>query len=63
MAGKLIPHWIDGKAFERAPERSGDVFDPATGEVQAKVAFATPAIVDEAVESAWRASQTWRHTS
>jgi len=63
MAGKLIPHWIDGKNYERAPERSGDVFNPATGEVQAKVAFATPAVVDEAVESAWKASQTWRHAS
>jgi malonate-semialdehyde dehydrogenase (acetylating)/methylmalonate-semialdehyde dehydrogenase len=61
--GKLINHWIDGKAYERAPERSGDVFNPATGEVQAKVAFANPAIVDEAVESAWTASQTWRHAS
>ncbi|MEO6774858.1 MAG: CoA-acylating methylmalonate-semialdehyde dehydrogenase [Kofleriaceae bacterium] len=58
-----ITHWIDGKSYERVAERSGDVFDPATGAVQAKVAFATPAIVDEAVESAWRASQTWRHIS
>jgi malonate-semialdehyde dehydrogenase (acetylating) / methylmalonate-semialdehyde dehydrogenase len=63
MAGTLISHWIDGKPHARTPERSGDVFNPATGEVQAKVAFATPAIVDEAVESAWQASQTWRHTS
>jgi len=60
---KTITHWIDGKASSRAPERTGDVFNPATGEVQAKVAFATPAIVDEAVESAWQASQTWRHSS
>ena len=62
-AMKTITHWIDGKASSRAPERTGDVFNPATGEVQAKVAFATPAIVDEAVESAWQASQTWRHSS
>jgi malonate-semialdehyde dehydrogenase (acetylating)/methylmalonate-semialdehyde dehydrogenase len=61
--GKLISHWIDGKTYERNAERTGDVFNPATGEVQAKVAFATPAIVDEAVESAWNASQTWRHSS
>ena len=54
MATKIIPHWIDGKPYERAAERHGDVFNPATGEVQAKVAFATPAIVDEAVESAAR---------
>jgi malonate-semialdehyde dehydrogenase (acetylating)/methylmalonate-semialdehyde dehydrogenase len=60
---KTITHWIDGKLYERAAERSGDVFNPATGDVQAKVAFATPSVVDEAVESAWRASQTWRSVS
>ncbi len=58
-----ITHWIDGKSYERASERSGDVFNPATGEVQAKVAFASPAVVDEAVESAWRAAEGWRHAS
>src|SRR3954469_22112465 len=63
MAGKLINHWIDGKAYEKAPERTGDVYNPATGEVQAKVAFATPNVVDEAVESAAKASQTWRSVS
>ncbi len=60
---KLINHWIDGKAYDRAPERTGDVYNPATGEVQAKVAFATPALVDEAVESAHKALQTWRSVS
>jgi malonate-semialdehyde dehydrogenase (acetylating)/methylmalonate-semialdehyde dehydrogenase len=63
MATKTIAHWIDGKLHERTPERTGDVFNPATGEVQAKVAFATPAIVDEAVESAARASASWRSAS
>jgi malonate-semialdehyde dehydrogenase (acetylating) / methylmalonate-semialdehyde dehydrogenase len=58
-----ITHWIDGKLYERAAERSGDVFNPATGEVQAKVAFATPSVIDEAVESAAKASQTWRSVS
>src|SRR5260221_545296 len=60
---KAITHWIDGKLYDRASERTGDVFNPATGEVQAKVAFASPAVVDEVVESAWHAAQTWRHTS
>src|SRR5580698_1174243 len=60
---KTITHWIDGKASTRAPERTGDVFNPATGEVQAKVALATPALVDEAVESAWLAAESWRHSS
>jgi malonate-semialdehyde dehydrogenase (acetylating) / methylmalonate-semialdehyde dehydrogenase len=63
MATKTITHWIDGKAYARTPERTGDVFNPATGEVQAQVAFATPSVVDEAVESAWQASQSWRHSS
>ncbi|MDX2094072.1 MAG: CoA-acylating methylmalonate-semialdehyde dehydrogenase [Kofleriaceae bacterium] len=60
---KTIPHWIDGKAYEKTAERHGDVFNPATGDVQAKVAFATPGVVDEAVESAWKASQSWRSVS
>jgi malonate-semialdehyde dehydrogenase (acetylating)/methylmalonate-semialdehyde dehydrogenase len=60
---KTITHWIDGKLHERTAERHGDVFNPATGEVQARVAMATPAVVDEAVESAARASQTWRSVS
>src|SRR3954471_19623212 len=63
MATKTITHWIDGKPYERAPDRSGDVWNPATGEVQAKVAFASPSVVDEAVDSAARASQTWRSVS
>jgi len=63
MATKMITHWIDGKAYEKTSERHGDVFNPATGEVQAKVAFATPSVVDEAVESAWKASLSWRSIS
>ena len=58
-----ITHWIDGKAYGKQAERHGDVFNPATGEVQAQVAFATPSVVDEAIESAWKASQTWRSVS
>ena len=60
---KTIGHWIDGKPYERAADRHGDVYNPATGEVQAKVAFATPSVVDEAVESAAKTFQTWRSVS
>ena len=63
MAHKTITHWIDGKSYERTAERHGDVYNPASGEVQAKVAFATPAVVDEAVESAARASLAWGSSS
>jgi malonate-semialdehyde dehydrogenase (acetylating) / methylmalonate-semialdehyde dehydrogenase len=63
MATTTITHWIDGKTYEKTAERHGDVFNPATGEVQAQVAFASPSVVDEAVESAARAAQSWRSVS
>src|SRR5512144_34154 len=63
MATKTITHWIDGKPHERAADRHGDVFNPATGEVQAQVAFASPSVVDEAVDAAARAAETWRSVS
>jgi len=63
MATKTIPHWIDGKPYDRTADRYGDVYNPATGEVQARVAFASPSVVDEAVESAARAAESWRSVS
>jgi malonate-semialdehyde dehydrogenase (acetylating)/methylmalonate-semialdehyde dehydrogenase len=54
-----ITHFIDGAAFTGASGRYGDVFNPNTGEVQARVQFATDAEVDKAVASAVRAQQTW----
>jgi malonate-semialdehyde dehydrogenase (acetylating)/methylmalonate-semialdehyde dehydrogenase len=58
-----ISHWIDGKPWAGVAERTGDVFDPATGEVTGQVDLASPAEVDEAVTAAARAFQTWRNTS
>ena len=43
-----ITHFIDGAAFTGASGRFGDVFNPNTGEVQARVQFATDAEVDKA---------------
>ncbi len=54
-----ISHFIDGAAYVGASGRYGDVFNPNTGEVQARVQFATDAEVDKAVASAVRAQQTW----
>jgi malonate-semialdehyde dehydrogenase (acetylating)/methylmalonate-semialdehyde dehydrogenase len=59
----LIQHWIGGKSFERAPDRHGEVFNPATGAVQARVAFASPAEVDAAIDAAAAALPAWRTTS
>ncbi|MGW4489470.1 CoA-acylating methylmalonate-semialdehyde dehydrogenase [Amycolatopsis sp. NPDC004368] len=58
-----ISHWIDGKPFTGAAERTGDVYDPATGQVRAKVDFAGQAEVDQAVAAASAALPGWRGTS
>ncbi len=60
---ETIPHWIAGKPYDRAAERHGDVYNPATGAVQARVAFATPAVVDDAIAAAAAALPAWRATS
>lgn len=61
--GDLIGHWIDGKGQSGRADRAGDVFDPATGEVQARVAFASSDEVEAAVASAKAAFESWRHSS
>jgi malonate-semialdehyde dehydrogenase (acetylating)/methylmalonate-semialdehyde dehydrogenase len=54
-----ITHFIDGAAVQGTSGRFGDIFNPNTGEVQARVALAITAEVDAAVASAVRAQQTW----
>ena len=54
-----ITHFIDGVSVAGTSGHYGDVFNPNTGEVQARVALATVAEVDAAVRSALRAQQTW----
>jgi malonate-semialdehyde dehydrogenase (acetylating)/methylmalonate-semialdehyde dehydrogenase len=54
-----ITHFIDGQAVTGTSGRYGEVFNPNTGEVQARVALATTAEVDAAVASAVRAQATW----
>ena len=58
-----ISHWIDGRVVPGTSGRSGSVFNPATGEVQASVDFASDDEVDAAVQSAQSASPAWRSTS
>ena len=58
-----IQHFIAGQAKAGASGRFGEVFDPNTGEVQAKVALATPAELDAAVQAALRAQGPWAATN
>ncbi|MGH2808128.1 MAG: aldehyde dehydrogenase family protein, partial [Actinomycetota bacterium] len=57
---KRIGHWIAGSEDASPSARSGEVFDPATGEVTAEVAFADAATVDGAVADATAAFEAWR---
>jgi malonate-semialdehyde dehydrogenase (acetylating) / methylmalonate-semialdehyde dehydrogenase len=60
---KRITHWIDGKPYGAPPDVTGEVFDPATGELSGHVDFAGQAEVDLAVSAALRAFETWRDSS
>lgn len=58
-----VTHWINGKSWTGTAARSGDVFDPATGERSQTVDFASRATLDEAVAAARAAFPGWRDTS
>ena len=58
----MISHWIDGKNVS-VDGRTGDVFNPATGEVQAQVALADEAMVNKAVASSLAAFPDWAATT
>ena len=58
-----ITHWINGALDTSKPERSGDVYNPATGKVSKTVAFGSAATVDTAVAAATNAFSEWRHSS
>ena len=58
-----IGHFIGGKAVKGASGRFGDVFDPNTGEVQAKVALAKQSEVEHAIADAQAAQPGWAATN
>ena len=58
-----IGHFIGGKEVKGASGRAGDVFNPNTGEVQAKVAFASKAEVSQAIANAAAAQPAWAATN
>src|SRR5690348_4060790 len=56
-----VPFWIAGRKVASA-DRYGEVFDPATGQVSRRVAFADVRVVDQAVQAAAAALPAWRDT-
>jgi malonate-semialdehyde dehydrogenase (acetylating)/methylmalonate-semialdehyde dehydrogenase len=59
---RAVNHWIGGRLIASASERFGVVWNPATGEAQAKVDFASAEEVDHAVAVAQEAFAGWRAT-
>jgi malonate-semialdehyde dehydrogenase (acetylating)/methylmalonate-semialdehyde dehydrogenase len=58
-----LTHWIDGKRVTGRSGRYGEVYNPATGEVQARVPLATAEELGAAVESAAAAQPAWAATN
>jgi malonate-semialdehyde dehydrogenase (acetylating)/methylmalonate-semialdehyde dehydrogenase len=58
-----IGHFVGGKKVEGTSGRSGDVFNPNTGEVQARLAFASRAEVEQAIANAAAAQPAWATTN
>src|ERR1700676_2534797 len=58
-----IGHFIGGKEVKGASGRQGDVFNPNTGEVQAKVALANKCEVENAIANAEAAFPGWAATN
>ena len=58
-----IGHWIDGKEVPGESGRAADVFNPATGEVQAHVALASDAEMARAIDGAAKAQVAWGATN
>ena len=60
---KTIEHWIGGASTPGISARTADVYNPATGQVQARVLLAEPADVDQAVQTAKKAYAAWQDVS
>src|SRR5260370_34011896 len=58
-----IDHFIGGKAVKGSSGRFGEIFNPNTGEVQARVALANNSDVDKAIANAEAAFPAWAATN
>ena len=56
---KTIHHFIGGKSYSGESKRTGNVFNPATGDKSAEVNLATINDVNKAVDNAKKAFIKW----
>jgi malonate-semialdehyde dehydrogenase (acetylating)/methylmalonate-semialdehyde dehydrogenase len=60
---KTVEHWIGGASTPGSSDRTAEVYNPATGKVQARVLLAGTADVDQAVQTARKAYAAWQDVS
>ncbi|HEX6298288.1 MAG TPA: aldehyde dehydrogenase family protein, partial [Burkholderiales bacterium] len=58
---ETVPAWINGRPLAPAG-RTGEVYNPATGQVTKRVPFCSEEFIDKAVQSAAAAFPAWRDT-
>ena len=63
MEQKVIEHWINGTHQPSSSNRCGDIYNPATGEVIAKLPMGNSDDLDKAVKAAELAFKSWSKTS
>ena len=56
---KLIEHFVNGKIIPGSSNRNGKIFNPATGEQESEVRFASKGDLDSTVKIAKKAFETW----
>jgi len=55
----LIQHFVNGKIIPGKSDKRGKVFNPAVGEQQSEVILGLKSDLDEAVNIARKAFETW----
>ncbi len=60
---RQVHHFISGAHTAGSDTRTGNIFDPGTGQVQAQVCMGTAADLDEAVQAALAAQPEWAATN
>jgi len=60
---KTLGHFIDGKPVAGSGDRTHDIFNPNTGEVQSRVTLGTTGDLNAAVASAVKAQAIWAQTN
>ena len=63
MSAVKLHLWINGQRVQPHGSRMGDVFNPATGEVNRRVPLASQSDIDAAVAAAKSAFPAWRETT